>query len=387
MIKMANSEKQRTNKSSFTEKRPSVEKIRTYPISSSGPFYVYIKKQQDPLRLLPLADDLNQRYRSVEEIRSENPMKIRVSLTNRHEANGLVNDKYFRKTHHVFIPPHLVEVDGVVYADDITPSTMKDKGIGKFNDPRLKPVNIKFCSRLAKFSKTEECYLPSSGLRITFYGTVLPDFVQYQNIVLPIRPYFPKVMYCTNCKQYGHTVKHCSNSARCCKCMGNHTEADCSETHNCCFRCGQYHQIISNCPIFIAKTNTVKRNLKKLYKHAYNEATKQLPAEPNSAAKTLLQPNHIEHVTTNTAADSEPISTNLSRKPKKASQSRSSTSAPRTTNNAGLISFDKLIDVLCCSFDVDQHWRAFLQLIMPQLKYLMNDVVKRYPLVSAFITI
>lgn len=384
---MANSVVHTINNPKFLDKRPSVEQIRTYPVTSSGPFYVYIKKQKISLRLLTLADDINKRYRSVQEIRSDSPVKIRVSFTDRNEANGLVKDKYYRENYHVFVPCNHVEVDGVVYADEISPSMMKNQGIGKFKDPQLKPIKIKVCRQLSKFSEADNCYIPSSGLRITFFEKVLPDFVQYKNILLPIRPYFPKVMYCINCTQYGHTKKHCSSSVRCSKCMGNHTEADCLERTDCCYKCKQPHDKISSCPIYIAKTNTVKRDIKKMYKRAYIESTKQLPAESSSNAdnveKIFTSSHHIVDIPTNTTVGKTTPAT--SRKQKKSNST--SSSAPVTSGTAGLISFDQLVDLLCSFFDISQHWKAFLQLIMPQLKYLMNEIAIKYPLVRAFITI
>lgn len=384
---MANSVKQKNNIPTFTDKRPPVEHIRTYPVSSSGPFYVYIKKRQVSLSLLTLADDINKRYRSVQEIRCHSPVKIRVSFTDRNEANGLVKDKYFREQYHVFVPCNHVEVDGVAYSEDISPSTMKSQGIGKFKDSHLKPTKIKFCRQLSKFSETDNCYVPSPGLRITFHGKVLPDFVQYKNIVMPIRPYFPKVMYCINCTQYGHTKKHCSSSVRCCICMGEHAEADCLEESNSCYRCKQPHDKISNCPKYIAKTKTVKQNLKKMHKQAYIESKKPLPAESITSEQNPIPSHRIVEVPTNTnVCKTTPA---ISRKQKKSNLSTSSTPAPCGAESvpAGLVSFDQLVDLLCSLFDIGQHWKAFLQLIMPQLKYLMNEIAIKYPLVRAFITI
>lgn len=117
---------------------------------------------------------------------------------------------------------------------------------------------------------------------------------------MPIRPYFPKVMYCINCTQYGHTKKHCSSSVRCCTCMGEHAEADCLEESNSCYRCKQPHDKISNCPKYIAKTKTVKQNLKKMHKQAYIESKKPLPAESITSEQNPIPSHRIVEVPTNT---------------------------------------------------------------------------------------
>ncbi|EDS28572.1 conserved hypothetical protein [Culex quinquefasciatus] len=157
--------------------------MRQYPKSANGPIVVLIRQLDIPIKFVSLADTINRYYPTVLNISKQNRYTVKIVLTDRDEANHLTNNPTFTSSHRVYVPCHNVEIDGIVYEPGLNPKDLLKHGQGKFKNPDMESVPIVRCNQLAKFSALENKYIPANGMRITFAGTVLPDFVEYKRVI------------------------------------------------------------------------------------------------------------------------------------------------------------------------------------------------------------
>lgn len=209
---------------SETNKRPI--RIRQYPVGSKGPFVVRIRVKEDPLESMKLQDYMFKKFKAVNDIRQTNQFSIRVTFAAkaadketsevteneaREEANLLPRCEEWKKKYRIYIPEKLAEVIGCVswsIGDDI--DDLVKFGYGKFKNPLLPTVPIVEAIRFEK--KTENDVKISLGTgRVIFAGLVLPDYIVINQMLIPVRPFHRRQMFCEACKSYNHTAAHCNN--------------------------------------------------------------------------------------------------------------------------------------------------------------------------------
>lgn len=62
-------------------------RVSIYPESAKGPYTVFFRKIDKPLNLLLISAELNQKFKTVKEIKQVELSKIRVTMSDRNEAN------------------------------------------------------------------------------------------------------------------------------------------------------------------------------------------------------------------------------------------------------------------------------------------------------------
>ena len=127
-------------------------RIRAYPEGSSGPWVVFFRPKGKPLNVLQISRDLTKRFSAVSDITKVRPNRLRVSVTNLKQANGIAACELFTREYHVYVPSREVEIDGVVTESSLTCDDLMQHGIGRFKDPLLQPVKILECKRLHSVS-------------------------------------------------------------------------------------------------------------------------------------------------------------------------------------------------------------------------------------------
>lgn len=242
--------------------RKTRKSIFHFPALSS--YDVYFRQIEQPLELLRIATAVQARYKSFQSIERVSTTKLKVIFTNREDANKIVMDSLFSASYRVYIPAKSVEINGVIDLEGMDPSVIAQHGIGKFRRCDVNPVPLLQFSRLAK-QTVDRSYVPSAAIKVTFAGTLLPDFVEVQNVRLPVRPYFPKPMFCHVCQRFGHTAKYCANQVRCPKCLHHHDSSDCSITNDFCRLCKEHHSHISQCRIFKAKEKALRKKTRQAW--------------------------------------------------------------------------------------------------------------------------
>lgn len=258
-------------------------RVRLYSPIHKGPFFVFIRAGQNGLCHLKVTKYLFANYKeTITRVIQVNKHKLQVLFKSAEAANALpLDDNEVLKSHRVYIPAEHVEVDGLVFLspEDCLDDLLAD-GIGKFDGLGLPDVAVidvfRFQTQLKDSLEKPITKSPTSLVRVTFCGTVLPNKLVINGLMLPVKPYQRQVMFCEHCSRTGHTAKYCVVKARCMKCGENH------ETKNCatnsadmkCILCGLNHDTNNRkkCPKILAANSKFQSAALKRIKNSYAEA-------------------------------------------------------------------------------------------------------------------
>ncbi|EAT32332.1 AAEL015535-PA [Aedes aegypti] len=196
-------------------KPPQSKRHRCYPESSKGPYEVFVRQKDKPVKVLLVSAEVHKHFRSVKEVKQIGFTKFRIIFSDRLEANNVVYNELPSRLCRVYIPSERVEIDGVINQAEMDLNYLTNEGYGKFKDPRVPQVSILECQQLAeaRVEDNVKTYSPSNEIRVTLEGTILPDYVEIDKALIRVRVYTPKVMLCAKCKRFGHTEIYCSNLA------------------------------------------------------------------------------------------------------------------------------------------------------------------------------
>ena len=111
-------------------------------------------------------------------------------------------------------------------------------GEGKFKNVHL--PNVKILDAVRFMRKTEEASAKSqlektNIVRVTFDGLVLPEQINLYGLLIPVREFKRRQMFCEKCLSYSHTKAHCNNkpaqqiitpNTSCLQCQGDHKSGD-----------------------------------------------------------------------------------------------------------------------------------------------------------------
>lgn len=272
---------------------------RQFPPSHYGPYIVSIREIQFKLTPIKFAMYINSRYKSVVEIK-QFPGRMKVTMSDREEANMLVYDTTFEK-YKIYVPADEVEVCGVVNVNDINDITdLSDiikNGKGKFSDPRISPAQIvdaKVLQRISPVNSNEA--VATDQLKVTFAGCILPIRLLIHGLLVKVCPYHQKVMFCDRCLQLKHTSKYCNKKPKCNKCQGAHLSQDCTAAGvdaTICPYCTQSpNHNINVCPEFKSFNSSFNREEHRKRQLKYSEAV----AAANSAENPIIVTQNIANI-------------------------------------------------------------------------------------------
>lgn len=165
-------------------------------------------------------------------------------------ANKLLkNETLINMGYSMFIPTNLISCKGVVrYVDtDLTEDEIK-QNLTVYN---IKVIEVKRLNRRKVDKAGVATYVPTSTIRITFEGKILPKFVDIYRLPMPVQPYMLPVVQCYSCLLYGHIQKNCNGKSKCKNCGEvAATGSQCVECKTRCIHCSsESHTSVSNkCP-------------------------------------------------------------------------------------------------------------------------------------------
>lgn len=223
------------------------DRIRCFPISHPGPFVVSIREATIKLSPIRFSLYINKKYSSVTSIK-QLPQKMKITLSHRGQANEIIADKTF-ENYKVYVPAAEVEIDGVVSFNDLCDignlKNLKKLGKGKFGNPEIKPVEILESKRLSKADpENKQVTIITNDIKVTFAGSILPNHILVEGLLIKVRPFHRKAMFCEKCLQFEHTSKYCHRKPKCARCEGNHSTTNCNMEgidKTLCPYCSQKH--------------------------------------------------------------------------------------------------------------------------------------------------
>lgn len=245
-----------TSEMKIVETGSGSKRARYYPPDYKGPYIVYFRAHEGKsINRLTMWNMLMKNYKSPTEVKKMFSDKVKVVFSDINEANSCVTDQDF-SAFRVYIQANIVEVDGVVVMDYDENEKVLEKGVGKLEgvpDAEIKVLEVYRMKKKAirdsivstltdggpqtHVEKKVE-WIPAKAVRVTFQGSILPDFVRILGVVVQVHAFNPKVMHCEKCLRYGHTKNFCSNKPRCQKCGLVHgNDALCEESQFTCPNC------------------------------------------------------------------------------------------------------------------------------------------------------
>ena len=237
------------------------QRVRKYHERHKGPFEVLIRKENEEIKFLKLCKYIKAQYKeNVILTKMINSEKMKVVCINKETANLIPCDQNLNKIYKVYIPEVRVEVLGTIKLATSEDEKLLMEAVGKWKNPALPEVKIldvyRFISK--KFMETGEMGESEENLveeksqivKIVFPGSVLPDHIIYDSLLIPIREFKRAEMFCLRCKSYKHTQRYCNNKVRCSCGATDHSESECStKLTNKCLHCeGDHITGDKNCP-------------------------------------------------------------------------------------------------------------------------------------------
>lgn len=277
-------------------------RVRVYPLNHKGPFTVYIRADKtQSLRHLQISKLLFSKYgvTKIGKVLQMNNHKLRIELKSAEAANELVKDKDpLFSPYRVYIPAEQVEVEGIVRLSTEEPtSELLIHGRGQFSEPNIADVGIIDAFRFENVTRDSAgettSKIPTSLVRVTFPGNLLPRRVVLHGLLIPVEPYKRKAMFCENCLRTGHTEKFCVVKPKCAKCGAEHKSNECQQSQQIqttvkCFVCGTAHDPNDRkvCPkIKQANAQHQKQSKRKIFQ-SYADAVRQVKSNYYSLLST-----------------------------------------------------------------------------------------------------
>lgn len=267
------------------------KRIRLFPESHAGPYIVFVRQAQKPLRPINHSVYVNKNYKSTVSAEHSRE-KMKFVLNDRLEANNLIEDKAFSE-YRVFIKADEVEIDGVINYDDLCDiESLEDlilfgKGILANSNVNVRIIDFhRFTSKISNFE------VASKDIKVTFEGRVLPTHIVMYGLRIRVRPWFQRAMFCDKCQHFQHTSKFCTRKTKCAKCFGEHLTSDCSTVgidHTMCPYCKTIHEAGKNKCTYFQKVN---RDFFKVQKarQANPVVPTSVPMAPSSSSNAEFPP-------------------------------------------------------------------------------------------------
>lgn len=243
-----------TSQAQVQQHQPTTQRVRQYIQNSKGPFIVFIREIHAKLSPIKFALHINKHYGKSVELIKHNHDKIRVVMKESDDANRLVVDDAF-ENYHVYIPADLVEVSGVISHDDLCDvDCMQDiivHGSGKHGNVNLPKSQVLDAQRLSRVSENSTRVL-TNAVKVTFAGLVLPKYLEIGGLLVHVRPFHAKAMFCDTCQQFGHTSRFCRRNPKCARCGSQHSTDTCKTpiSQLCPYCLTQHSPGRNNCAFF-----------------------------------------------------------------------------------------------------------------------------------------
>lgn len=284
-----------------TVSQESSPRIRVYHKNAKGPYFVYIRQRVggQAIHSVIVSKLLTRKYKSIVALKVVVKEKMRVEFTDLNEANELPLDKDFAKDYHVYIQASSVEIQGVIpfsIHEDL--KAIQESGVGRIKAKMTESIDIVEVKRLHKYVKTnvEEKAVPINFVRITFAGHILPEIVEINKLLIPVRFFEENVLFCKKCLKYNHSEKFCySDNKRCGHCGDFHgSEDNCRVDAFTCPNCkGTFPTVQHRCPIQSVIQSRKNERAFKQHRMSYADTVKGSNLTDTGGEKSGTRPNNI----------------------------------------------------------------------------------------------
>ena len=250
-------------------------RIRLFPTKHEGPFHVYLRKINMPIKYLTISRKILQKFdrSKIVKIDEINKFKVRVEFKNSDDANNFVRDDLLSE-YRKYILSEKVEISGIIDLDDLEDvKYLLESGVGSFRNAILnEKIKILEVFPLYKNSINGNISTKifSGRAKVTFEGSILPNYVSIDKWNIPVKVFNPNVMSCKKCGKFNHTEKVCLD--KCLKCKQVHDIDQCPKKTESCPHCGANHENLRECPMLITLIQRAAVKNKNKVKTTYAQA-------------------------------------------------------------------------------------------------------------------
>lgn len=283
----------------------SLSRVRQYSDQCAGPYVVMIREKEYKLAPVKSASYISSTYMSLKEIK-HNHDSLKVIFTDLNDANALVLDAMFKRFF-VSIPADFVEIVGAVNFSDLHDiedvSDLCKHGYGRFSNNLVTECKILDAQRLTRLAENKSDYEFTNAVKVTFEGRLLPKFIVYNNLIIHVRLFYQKPMFCEKCQMFGHTNRFCRRKPKCARCAEAHLTSECKQkipNPSICTYCSTAHEGgREKCAYFKEVADSMNNNLKQRYKSRYTRAIavaqSQSSQNPSQRDEVHFPPLHNEY--------------------------------------------------------------------------------------------
>lgn len=301
---------------------------RMFPAWHTGPYVVFIRDGVKTIKPLTISTYVHRKYKSVTAATTiQRQKKMKFTLTDITEANDLIMNVDLTG-YRVYIQADEVETVGAINFSDIHDindiDDIVDSGTGVFKNTQMDRAEIVDVYRLSTpaTADNENVHSMSNTVKVTFGGRMLPSHIEIRGLLIKVRPWFQRAMFCENCQRFKHTSKYCKSKARCAKCDGEHPTGKCVDQHvdhTVCPYCKTTHaEGQHNCAHFKQANrdyfNAQKQNARKNALRMPAPTTQDFPAlqstaqyTPSSTAAIATTPSATSYASQVTNSSPAPV--------------------------------------------------------------------------------
>lgn len=241
-----------------------------YNEHDKGPDYTVIMEKEN-INEITIGQTLKkENFASIKEIKKTNKNRLKVTLTDKKEANKIITSPHFSRILAIksFIPKSFIISVGLV--KDVPTNLSIDELL---DCCRVQgDIVINKMERLNFYDKINKCYKPSTSIKIEFRSSTLPTEMILFYVRKQIEHFIPKPTLCRKCLRYGHVDKICRSSVRACNnccmevdhvfspsCMCMHCQRGCVALCKYC-KCNEHNTFTALCP-FMKKQYEIKKTM------------------------------------------------------------------------------------------------------------------------------
>lgn len=183
-------------------------------------------------------------------------------------------------------------------------------GLNMTDDAILEELRVQRVIEVKRFNRKDpdniNKVIPTSTLRITIQGTLIPEYLFFGYLRIKTRPYYPSPLQCENCHRYAHTKRNCQANTICPRCSNEHELDSPCPAKALCVNCkGSHSARARECPMKIVENKIVR--IKVDEDVSYIEARKRFEARHQKSIQNRLETVRVAELTKQLESKEEEI--------------------------------------------------------------------------------
>lgn len=237
---------------------------RIFQECNEGPFAVWIRpfrapektppetqnRQRQKLSPFKVGRTICEKYSDIQVIEKISNYQVEVVFKTKTDANNLLLDPFLHENGlEALIPTFRLERKGLIRGIDVD---ISNEEITKFSRSKYQVIDAVRMNRRNPDSNSEEKWIPSETVILTFEGQTLPFEICLHKVIVEVEPYITTPSVCFNCFKPGHVGKYCKSESKCSLCGASKHSDSCAVEVPRCANCNGGHKSTDrSCPTYV----------------------------------------------------------------------------------------------------------------------------------------